>query len=388
MEQGAAKMAWFGPQGSGKTMSATQVALGLSLHFHQGAPVAFFDTEKGSDFAKALFDTEGVKMLRVKSRAFADLLTAVKEAEQAGCCALIVDSMSHVWNELMDSFCRKKKIQRPEFHHWREIKGSWRDWTDAMLNSNVHMLICGRSGKEYEYQDTDDNGKQKKELITTGTKFKAEGEFGYEPDVLVEMWLDRKDAKRKGSHLVHKGLVLKDRTWAINGQEFNWEDQAAYKKGDYTKVYERFTPYFNYLTIGGPHHAIACERNSDAMFDANGDSRGYRDARQKTVVLGELKETFTLLWPGSTGEAKKLRILASERVFSCRSWEGIEQKSLPNLEHGLRVLRRFEDLAKAHPPADETEMLAVLDQASAKIADEAFEINEQDTLASGQPVPF
>ncbi len=46
MEQGAAKMAWFGPQGSGKTMSATQVALGLSLHFHQGAPVAFFDTEE------------------------------------------------------------------------------------------------------------------------------------------------------------------------------------------------------------------------------------------------------------------------------------------------------------------------------------------------------
>jgi pantothenate kinase-related protein Tda10 len=53
-DAGAAKMAWFGPQGSGKTMAATQVAVGLSHHYHKDAPIAFFDTEKGSDFAKTL----------------------------------------------------------------------------------------------------------------------------------------------------------------------------------------------------------------------------------------------------------------------------------------------------------------------------------------------
>src|SRR6266478_112403 len=86
-QQGSAKMAWFGPQGSGKTMAATQVAIGLAHTFHKDAPVAFFDTEKGSDFAKPIFDAEGIKMLRIKSRAFSDLLDAAKEAEQAGCCA-------------------------------------------------------------------------------------------------------------------------------------------------------------------------------------------------------------------------------------------------------------------------------------------------------------
>jgi len=114
-EQGSAKMAWFGPQGSGKTMSALQTAIGLSHNFHKDAPIAFFDTEKGSDFARPICEAEGIKLLRVKSRAFADLLQTLKEAEQQGACSLIVDSMSHVWTEIMDSFCRQKKISRIEF---------------------------------------------------------------------------------------------------------------------------------------------------------------------------------------------------------------------------------------------------------------------------------
>jgi hypothetical protein len=67
----------------------------------------------------------------------------------------------------------------------------------------VHILIAGRAGKEYEYQE---NEAGKKELITTGTKFKAEGEFGYEPDILVELWNEREEGSKRGSHLIHKVL--------------------------------------------------------------------------------------------------------------------------------------------------------------------------------------
>src|SRR5947208_629877 len=311
-DAGAAKMAWFGPQGSGKTMAATQVAVGLSHHYHKDSPIAFFDTEKGSDFAKTLCDVEGVKLLRVKSRAFADLLETLKEAEQQGACALIIDSMSHVWTELMDSFCRRKKIQRIEFQHWRELKAMWREWVDAMLNTRLHILIAGRAGKEYEYQE---NEAGKKELITTGTKFKAEGDFGYEPDILVELWNEREEGAKRGSHLIHKGIVLKDRAWGLNGKEFVWKDKAAYKKGDYQLVYKCFEPYFKFLSIGGEHHAIDAERNSDELFSAeNGDSAYYHRVRMKQACLEDWDATMELLFPGATAAMKRLRAIVGETI--------------------------------------------------------------------------
>lgn len=370
MEQGAAKMALFGPQGSGKTSDAVQIAIGLSLNHHKNAPIAFFDTEKGSDFALALTGVEGVKMLRIKSRSFSDLLASVKEAETAGCCALIVDSMSHVWTEIMDAFCRARKIKRIEFQHWRELKAMWQQWTDAMLNSPLHMVICGRAGKTYEYQENEETGKQ--ELITTGTKFKAEGEFGYEPDVLVELWAERLDKKTgKHSQLVHKGLVLKDRTWAVNGREFSWKDKANYKKGDYKLVFDCFAPYFNYLKIGGaPSTAIHSERNSDAMFDRNGDSQWARDRQQKEVVLEEIQNTIQLVWPGQDAGSKRIRILAMEAIWSVRAWSAVQQKTLPQLEHGLKVLRKFEELARDSSIEGEAGALAVLGNALAFISDE------------------
>jgi hypothetical protein len=375
-EQGSAKMAWFGPQGSGKTMSAVQVAVGLAHHFHKDAPIAFFDTEKGSDFAKPLCDAEGIRMLRIKSRAFADLLEALKEAEQMGACALIVDSMSHVWTELMDAFCRQKKISRIEFQHWRELKAVWREWVDAMLNTRLHILIAGRAGKEYEYQEND-NGK--KELITTGTKLKAEGEFGYEPDILVELWNERKEGAKRGSHLVHKGIVLKDRAWGLNGKEFVWEDRASYKKGDYQLVYKCFEPYFKFLAIGGEHHAaIDVERTSDGMFAGeNGDSAYYHRLRMRQACLEDWDATMELMFPGSAGAMKRMRAVIGEAITGVRSRTRLEQFDVAQLQQCIGILMAFERRVKTEKPENEEELLKQLEFAKEDFRGSSF---KQTTL--------
>lgn len=363
-EQSSAKMAWFGPQGAGKTMSATQVAIGLSLCYHQGAPIAFFDTEKGSNFAKPLCDAEGIKLLGVKSRAFADLLTTLTEAEQQGACCLIVDSMTHVWTELMDAFCRRKKISRIEFQHWRELKATWREWVDRMLNSSLHILIAGRAGKEYEYQE---NEAGKKELITTGTKFKAEGDFGYEPDILVELWNEREEGSKRGSHLVHKGIVLKDRSWAINGREFSWKDKSTYKKGDYRNVYKCFEPYFQVLSIGKEQVAIAADRTSDDLFDANGDSRSEYFRKLRMSLLEDWDATMDIVFPGSTAVMKTNRALAGEAITGERSRTRIEQFDLRTLENCVKVLRTLEERLKAEPCATKEDLLAQVEMAKEEV---------------------
>jgi len=55
-----ARIGGFGPMGSGKTTLMALLALYLSKTYHGGAPVAFLDTEKGSDFVEPYFAAEGV----------------------------------------------------------------------------------------------------------------------------------------------------------------------------------------------------------------------------------------------------------------------------------------------------------------------------------------
>lgn len=383
-------------------MSAVQTAIGLAHAFHKDAPVAFFDTEKGSDFALPIFSSEGIKLLRVKSRAFADLLSAVSEAESNGCCALIVDSMTHVWAELMESFCRKRKISRIQFEHWREIKGTWRDWTDLMLNSRLHMLICGRAGKEYEYQENDETGK--KELISLGAKFKAEGEFGYEPDVLIELWTEREEGSKRGSRLVHKGLVLKDRAWSLNGKEFSWKDKSAYKKADYQSVYKCFEPYFNVLSIGGVHHAIDAERTSDGMFGSDTrDSSRYRQQQLKKAALEDWDSTLDLCFPGSSTAMKRARAIVGESITGVRSRTKFEQFDLKRTEECVSVLLAFERRLKAEPVEKDEDLTAMVEMAKedfrmgaeqqltlleARLTESVKQAVEANNKADEEQVPF
>jgi len=360
MEQSAAKIGVYGPQGSGKTTVCVMLALGASLTYHKGAPIAFFDTEKGSDFTEPMVRAEGVKLLRSKSRAFRDLLSVVAEAEQAGCCALVVDSMTHVWNELMDAFARQKHLKRIEFHHWREIKAEWRRWVDLMLNSRMHIFIAGRAGNIYEYQENDETGK--KELITSGTKMKAEGEFGYEPDILLELWNERTDAKA-GSRLIHKAMCLKDRSWHFNGHEFEWPDKPSYKKSDWKAIFEKLSPYFEYLSIGGPNVNVEASRTSDEMFtgeNAYGDA--YAAKKRKEQLLEEIENTLTLVYPGSDQKSKRAKLLLIEAVFGLRTWAGVCEKSNRDLADGKEWLMAFEKEAAGETPHEDKELLSLLAQ--------------------------
>jgi hypothetical protein len=100
----------LGFAGSGKTYTATDIAIGLAK-MDPKKHVAFFDTETGSDYVIDKVKREGLQFSVAKTRAFRDLLTVVKEAEQ-GASVLIIDSISHVWAELLESYMRKKNKER------------------------------------------------------------------------------------------------------------------------------------------------------------------------------------------------------------------------------------------------------------------------------------
>lgn len=346
VEQSAAKVGIFGRQGSGKTTTSALIAIGLSKTYHKGAPVAFLDTENGSDYLVPIFEAEGVELLVVKSRAFTDMKNAMREAEKAGCCVYLVDSYSHPWIELTDTFKQKSRRKRLEFVHMDQLKSMWRVWTDQMLNSPLHVILSGRLGFEWGEEEGDEG---EKKLVKLGTKLKSESEAGYEPSLLIEMeGLQDSDARLKKSRtkkgsIVHHCYVLKDRWRALNGRTFEFKDINTYKQGDYRRVFDAFLPHWSKLAIGTTQRAVDPTRTSGEMFpNEGGESIGAQMARRRQIASEEVAGILRACYGGETKDEKATRQAILNHLFGTYSWTSVESRDPQELENHVVLLREFQ----------------------------------------------
>lgn len=356
-EQAFLKCGIYGEAGSGKTTTTSYLAMAISEKLGHKKPVAFFETEAGSDFLVSRFETEGIELLRVKSHSLADLLTAAKEAEES-CSILIVDSISHVWADLLESKLRavnegrKKKNLYPipnlEFQHYNDVKREWARWTSTFLNSQMHMVVCGRAGDIWERVINEDTGK--KELQSAGTKMKAEKEFGYEPSLSIEMQRIMKGNKA-GAGWIHRATILKDRSDTINGRQFNFEkSKAAYKKGDWKLVYKALEPAILALNLGTAHRTYDTSRSSQDLFPgADGESRSEQYSRRKEIALDEIKHSLAVISPGTSDASKVIKATICEELLGVRVWSAVETKKLEELELAVKFLRELEVRVKETP---------------------------------------
>jgi len=368
VEQSAAKIGLFGPGGSGKSVSATLIAVALSKTYHNSAPVVLVDTEAASDWLLDIYQIEGVKLFRVKSRAFADMRQALVEAEAMNACAFIVDSYSHPWAELQESLKERLKVQKLEFHHMQQLQEMWGGWVRQFLNSPLHCVFSGRLAYEWENEVDVETGKMG--FHKAGTKMRSEKDAGYEPHLLIEMEAERvmdeiqevkkgnrtkktRIEKRAGGHFIHNMHVLKDRAMVLNGLMFAFKDINHYKAGDWKAVYKALAPHFAKMRInGGQGNKGIEERSSTALFNSRGDSDYQKRVKLVGIALEELEATLRKLWPSESAKEKALRSMAVEVLFKTRSWKAVESQSLEKLQLGLSALRLFEEQALNGGKAD------------------------------------
>lgn len=335
-----AKVGLYGAAGSGKTRTAAELAIGLHKAIGSKKPVVGFDTEPAFSFILPLFQKAGIELLvSDESRALQDLMTFMDEAEKVS-DIVIIDSITHVWRDAQESFLKrmnasrtkygKKPLPALEFQHWRPIKAAWAEFTDRFLSSKMHVIVCGRAGNIYEYQEKDD-GSGKKELITTGTRMATEKELGYEPSLLVEMIADRQDGR-----IVNVALVQKDRSDTLNGHEIQ---MPSYKKME---------AHFKALNIGGAHFESMDQRDSSGMFK-DIDETGWDKEKQTRVILSEeIAELMKKHFPSQSVEDKQKRADLLEMHFDTRSWTAVENMHSDVLRLGFEAMR---DRLEPPPPA-------------------------------------
>lgn len=320
------KAGLMGFAGSGKTFTGTEIAIGLvRLMKEKGLslgekPVFFLDTETGSDWVQPKFAAAGIELFTAKTRAFADLIPAILEAEKEG-AALMIDSISHFWRELTESYAKKKNRTRGlEFQDWAWLKKEWGRFTDHFVNSNLHIIMCGRAGYEYDFFENDSG---KRELEKTGVRMKAETETGYEPSILVlmerEMDLDSKKVYRTAH-------ILKDRANLIDGKSFK------------NPTFETFRPHIEFLNIGGQQLGVDTSRTSEGMISADHRPEWKMEQEQREIILEKVQALFTKHLNTQTKEGRVKLLELLEKHFGTTSWKECEGFPLDKIKNAYNSL--------------------------------------------------
>lgn len=146
-----------GPSGSGKTVGALNLARGI---VGQTGKIAVIDSEKDrSEYYADRFEFDKLSLTDMRCTAYGQ---AIHAAIEAGYDAVVIDSLSHAWLNVLD---RKEAYDRANpntsgWANWRMFSEEWEKLIRYILDCPIHVICTARSKQAHE-QTTDQNGKKK-----------------------------------------------------------------------------------------------------------------------------------------------------------------------------------------------------------------------------------
>lgn len=147
--QAKIKMALQGASGTGKTYSSLLLAKGLVGG--DFSKVAIIDTENGSADLYAHLGNYNVLSL---SPPFTpeNYIHAIETCEKAGMEVIILDSISHCWDELLDYH---SKLAGNSFTNWAKVTPRQKVFVDKILQSKAHIIATMRTKQDYVLNQKD-----------------------------------------------------------------------------------------------------------------------------------------------------------------------------------------------------------------------------------------
>jgi hypothetical protein len=185
------RCAIFGPSGSGKTFSALRIASGM------GGKIAVIDTEFGS--ASKYADRFKFDTLSLNNPTIDMYIQAMIAAGNAGYEVLILDSLSHGWQELLKEIDQlaKTKFKGNTWSAWSEGTPKQQELVKFIQTYPGHVIATMRSKTEWQTEQGT-NGKTRP--VRVGLTPEQGKGIEYEFDMLLELGTE------------HFCTVIKDRT--------------------------------------------------------------------------------------------------------------------------------------------------------------------------------
>ena len=193
--QAKIKLALQGCSGSGKTMSALLLAYGLTSNWSK---IAVIDTENGSADLYAHLGSYNVLSLN-EPYTPEKYIEAISVCEKAGMEVVILDSISHCWDYLIEFH---GNMQGNSFANWSKITPRQNAFIQKMLSSSCHIIATMRTKQDYVLNEK--NGKYIPEKV--GLKAVQRDNVDYEFTLVFDV-----DIK-------HNVIASKDRTGIFMGR--------------------------------------------------------------------------------------------------------------------------------------------------------------------------
>ena len=336
------------------TPTIALTAAAIRRFFKLDVPISLFDTENGAVYLAPLIkQLTGSKPLVKKATSFGDLIRWTEQIEKIGAIG-IVDSITHPWVEFMDTWLREKNaalerakklpVKRLEMFDIMAIKAQWNHrWADFYKKSPLHLIVSGRAGWDWEFELNEETNK--KELRKTGVKMKTEGDFGFEPSLLVEMERNQ-DITGDHTKIVRVANILGDRFGVIDAKQFTFisldkkgtpaQILAALEK-ELQAVHNAFKPHLAMLSPGV--HSDVSTAPTELLFDEKGDAEWQREKRERTILAEEIQAEIVSAMPGQSAVEKKEKTDIVLQCFGTRSWTAVENMNSRELRRGLGELR-------------------------------------------------
>jgi len=175
-KQAKIKLALAGCSGSGKTYSSLLFAYGMT---NDWSKIAIIDTENGS--ADLYAHLGNYNVLALKSPFMPEnYIKAIEVCERAGMEVIIIDSISHCWEYLLEIH---SQMQGNSFTNWGKITPRQNSFVQKILTSNCHIISTMRTKQDYVLNEK--NGKYVPEKV--GLKTIMRDGIDYEFTIVLDM---------------------------------------------------------------------------------------------------------------------------------------------------------------------------------------------------------
>lgn len=359
------KAGFYGADGSGKTRTAGELAVGIHKLTRSQKGILFIDTESGSDFLVERVQSEGIAVYQDKTRAFSALVEDLDAAHKVA-DIVVVDSVTHFFRELTAAHLRSKNKKLLDLSDWGPIKAEWARFVERFLTLPLHIIICGRLGNVYEeYYDED---REKYSTAKTGTRMAGDGETGYEPNITFEM---SKKYRKKGGTFDLQATCTKDRFDEIMARVF------TFKTGEkpatvHAAVMKAFGPHLARYSFGADPTPVDVRASSEAMLAPEGPSYSATQ-RRRQIAVEEIDGLMGRYLPGSTARERQLRLEVRVAVFGTSSETRIAGLPPERLERGRKLVSALLDRIATDEtalPADAKQFLPALAKLVNEIEDD------------------
>lgn len=258
------RTALYGPAGAGKTYGALRIASGI------GGRIAFIDSERKTACKYAGLFTFDVNEL--DDRSVESYIAAIQEAVDGGYSVLIIDSISHAWQELLQEIdlLANTQFNGNRWAAWAKGTPLQHRFVDAMLTAPIHIIATMRAKTEWEKGD---GGKPKR----VGLAPEQRGGIEFEFDQLIQLSQDNTAFVEKDRSGKFQGKVMQNIDERFGADLAHWLSDGEVLPPPAKKPAAATAP----SEAPGQRAASGPSKVPNASWPAEGECTGVFDAVRK-----------------------------------------------------------------------------------------------------------